>query len=94
MNKVSTLKLREYCAEGLPFVYAYDDSEFDNYRFAKKFSNDDDPIDINEIVSFYNEIKTENYYEIMRDFARKNLTWDVQMKPVIDVIEEHYKDLP
>ena len=82
----ATLKLREYCARGLPFVYGYDDIDFENFRYSLRVSNDNSSINVNNIIEFYESIKNENYTEEMRKYAEKNLTWEVKMKPVIDRI--------
>ncbi|GAB6117183.1 glycosyltransferase family 4 protein [Thermoanaerobacter brockii subsp. lactiethylicus] len=87
----STLKVREYCARGIPFIIAYDDCDFtEDFEFLKKFPADESFVNIEEIISFYESIirKHPNYPEKMREFAEKNLSWEAKMKPVIKKIQE------
>lgn len=87
--KESALKNREYCSKGIPFVIASEDDSFDkSLRYVHKVSPDESYIDIKEIVDFYEDIKTENYNEILRAHAENNLTWEVKLRPVIDIIKE------
>lgn len=84
----STLKLREYCARGIPFVYGYNDPDFNNFEYSLKIENDETPVNIEKVIEFYDSIKNENYIEEMRKYAEENLTWDIKMKPVIDKMKE------
>ncbi|KLO24336.1 hypothetical protein X275_00630 [Marinitoga sp. 1197] len=86
--KESALKSREYCARGLPFVISSEDSDFTNFKYALKVKNDDSPININEIIKFFNSVKGNDYINEMRVYAEKHLSWDVKMKPVIEKILE------
>lgn len=86
LEKASTLKLREYCARGIPFVYAYNDEDFIDFKYSLKIESNEKPININKIIEFYNSIKNENYIEKMRKYAEENLTWNAKMKPVIEKI--------
>ena len=82
------LKSREYAARGIPFVYSYPDSDFQNFNYAFKVSNDDKVFDFYDIILFYKSIENLNYTKQMRDFARKKLSWDIKMSPVINKIKE------
>lgn len=87
----ATLKVREYCARGIPFIIAYDDCDFpESFEFLKKFPADESIISIEEIINFYDSIikKHQNYSNEMRKFAEKNLSWEAKMKPVIEKIHE------
>lgn len=92
LEYASTLKLREYCARGIPFVYAYNDFDFDDFKYSMKIESNEKPVNINDIIIFYNSIKNENYIEEMRKYAEENLTWDAKMKPVIEKINELIKE--
>lgn len=87
----STLKLREYTARGIPFLYGYTDSLIRSCveEYTLQVSNDDSPIDINNVISFYDkmaQIGFDNVAKEMRRLAEKNLSWEQQMKPVVDYI--------
>jgi hypothetical protein len=93
MTQVSALKLREYCAKGIPFVKSYHDDIFDymNFEFSYNVPDDDSPINIKNIISFIEKLKTkykeEDLINIMRDYAAINFTWDSQIKKVIEAIQ-------
>lgn len=86
LSRGSTLKLREYCAKGIPFIYAYDDFDFDNCSFALKISNSEKVISIEDIINFHNSNDYMSLVNEMRNFAEKNLTWSNKMKPVTSLL--------
>jgi hypothetical protein len=71
----SVLKVREYCARGIPFVYGYDDSCLNgDETFALKVESNDNPIDIDKVVQWVNEISNGQSIALqMRDFAKEKL---------------------
>lgn len=86
----STLKVKEYCSLGIPFIYAYNEKCLsDTFKYALKFSPVDEPIDIGLIIDFYKNLKM-NYQcsEEMHQFASENYTWEKQMQNVISSLEE------
>lgn len=85
----STLKAREYCARGIPFIIGYEDNGFNkHFKYICKINPDESPIDINSIIDFYSFVKNDNCAENMREYARRNLTWEAVTKPVINVINK------
>ena len=91
----SPLKAREYCARGIPFVISYDDWDFpESFPFVYIIPNDDSPVDINEVIEWYEKLLKEhpNYSLEMRKYAEDNLSWDAKMKPVIEKIKEIAKE--
>lgn len=83
------IKLREYCARGIPFVYGYDDISFSesNY-FACRVSNDSTPIDMNKIIEFYETMYDgRDFIKEMRSYTLLKLTWDKILQPVIKYLE-------
>ena len=83
IDKIKTLKNREYAARGIPFIYSETDSDFDTKPYVLKAPADETAIEIDNIITFYNGI-TNSPKEI-RD-SIKNLSWEVQMRKVIDSI--------
>jgi len=77
MTHCSSLKAREYCAAGLPFLYAYeDDAMEENLPFALKLPNDSSPIDIGMTVEFALRCRRNpSLSEQEREFARRNYDW-------------------
>ncbi|SDL28483.1 Glycosyltransferase involved in cell wall bisynthesis [Clostridium cochlearium] len=88
LTKDSALKNREYCARGIPFIIASDDDAFKNdFKYIFKVKTDELPININEIIEFYNFVKDKDCKNEMRKYAEENLTWEVTMKPIINAIK-------
>ncbi len=62
----------------------------ENFKYCYYVPEDDSPIDINEIVKFYEYIyKNENIEDVrknIREFAEKNIDINVTMEPVIKYI--------
>ncbi|WP_195947759.1 glycosyltransferase [Paraclostridium bifermentans] len=90
-----TLKLREYCARGIPFIKSYYDKVFDEsyFKYMINFPCNDCAIDMSEIIRFYEEIKIidkDIRIDYMREFAKENLTWEKQMKKIDDYIVKNY----
>lgn len=77
MTHCSSLKAREYCAAGLPFLYAYeDDAMEENLPFALKLPNDSSPVDIGMTVEFALRCRSNPALaEQEREFARRNYDW-------------------
>lgn len=87
LTRDSALKNREYCARGIPFIIASDDSAFKkDFKYILKVEPNETPIDIKKVIEFYNSVKDKDYTNEMRKYAEKNLTWEAVMKPVIDAI--------
>lgn len=81
----SSIKLGEYCARGIPFIYGYEDPLFneDDY-FRHQVSNDAVPVDMEEVIEFYNTMYDgRNFINDMRQYALLHLTWDKILQPVI-----------
>jgi len=87
LRAAAILKTREYCARGIPFVISYDDVDFPNdFPYMLEVPADESPIDIEQILQFYDRIKEKEFVKEMREYAEKNLSWEVKLKPVIDEI--------
>lgn len=71
------IKTKEYFALGLPYFYAGRELLVpDDYPYVYKVPADDSPINIDEIIEFYNRIKYDkNMVGNMRNFARENYSW-------------------
>lgn len=80
-----TLKLREYMARGLPFVYAVDDPDVpEEPRFCLRVPNDDSPIDIEELVNFARRAKADREVSgLMRAYALEHMSWQNVLKNVL-----------
>lgn len=80
IDKIKTLKNREYAARGIPFIYSETDEDFDQMPYILKAPADDSPIDIGEIIRFCQSL------DIPASEIRQSvneLSWDKQMEKVI-----------
>lgn len=83
IQKIKTLKNREYAARGIPFIYSETDSDFDHKPYVLKAPADETPIDIQEIVKFYKHLSFSP--QKIRD-SIKDLSWENQMRIVINSV--------
>lgn len=88
MSSGSVLKLGEYTARGLPFVYGYNDKTFDGTEvFAMKVAEDDSPIDVDRVLNW--ALKMRAHPKIgkeMRDFAREKMSWESEFKKIFEKV--------
>lgn len=88
---ISPLKSREYFGLGIPFIYGYIDNFLpQNYNFTLQISYNDEPVNMENIYSFYNRMNLlgfENVSKIMREFAIDNFSWSYTMRNVINYIK-------
>ena len=84
----SSIKVREYCARGIPFIYGYDDLGFyGNEEYALQVSNDEQIIDMNQVIEFYHSFREQKDISIkMRKKAEKDFTWEVLLQPVVQYL--------
>ena len=80
IDKIKTLKNREYAARGIPFIYSETDSDFDPKPYVLKAPADESPIEIQRIIDFYKR-NTMSPIEIRGSIT--DLSWKKQMKLVI-----------
>ena len=85
IQKIKTLKNREYAARGIPFIYSETDSDFDQKPYVIKAPADESAININNIINFYRKLSMSPVE--IRD-SIKDLSWENQMKIVLDNIVE------
>ena len=81
IERIKTLKNREYAARGIPFIYSETDSDFDNKPYILKAPANETPIDIDRIIAFYRTVKLTP--SEIRD-SIQNLSWKCQMEHVIN----------
>ncbi len=85
----SVLKLKEYCAKGLPFIYGCpEDTLSPSLDFCRLFANDSSPVDMEEVVSFYRKLRPrlEQVRAEMRSFAETDLSWKKEMGRVLEEV--------
>ena len=82
LHEVSTLKTKEYCARGIPFVCSNKEIGFPpDFPFMIKVNPDETPINIQDLIDSYEKINKlyPNYIKDMRLFAEQHLDWKQQM---------------
>ena len=86
----SPLKVREYIARGIPYIYSYEDTSLSgNEWFALKFPENDEPVDFNVVVPWIADIyNNSSFITEMRRFAKEKLLWETQLGSVFDDLGE------
>lgn len=81
-----TLKLREYMARGLPFVYAVDDPSVpEEPRFCLRLPNDESPVSMDDILAFVRRARADVAAPAdMRAYAAANMSWRGVMAAVLE----------
>ena len=89
MTTIDCLKSREFCARQLPFITQSAEKHFNDTTFALQFPSDESAIDIEKVVSFYNEISDNNsILDDLYTFAVDKCDWSVAFKNVVNYIKQ------
>lgn len=82
----SSRSTKQYCAAGIPFMYAYEELNLDNDTpFALKLTNNDSPINIPLIGEFVWRCRLNpRLAQIERKFAEQHYDWRVIMKRILE----------
>lgn len=91
ISNARTLKIREYTARAIPFVYSTNDDSIKNFKYAYKVSDDEQAIDLRKIIEFLNGLENTQIKNDMREFASKNYKWEPQMEKVLNTKETKSK---
>lgn len=81
ITHIKTLKNREYAARGIPFIYSEIDDDFETMPYAMKASQNEAPININNLILFY-EQRTFIPQEIRESI--QDLTWRNQIQKILE----------
>lgn len=92
-NLVNTLKSKDYCAMGLPFISTCYDTSFEkDFPYAYITESMDDKIDLSAIIEWYlNIYNNKNYRTEMYLYAKNNLQYDEFAQQIIDCIQNDVK---
>lgn len=82
IDRIKTLKNREYAARGIPFIYSETDADFEAMPYVLKAPADESPVDIARLIEFYKQVKAMPPAEIRRSIL--HLSWKEQMKQVVE----------
>lgn len=81
IDKIKTLKNREYAARGIPFIYSETDEDFEAMPYILKVPADETAIDVSHVLSFYDQLSYTA--EDIRN-SIQHLSWKEQMKKVLE----------
>ncbi len=84
ITNIKPLKSVEYAARGMQFIYSETNSDFDNCNYIFKVSNDQSPINIEEIVAHFDHIEVTPQ-QIRNSVS--HLSWAMQMNPIIATLQ-------
>jgi hypothetical protein len=88
LESASSLKTREYCARGIPFVFAGTDDSFkESFPFALRIPVGDDPVDLSKVLADYQTMlgQIDDPAGQMRSYAFANLSWHTRMSEIMKV---------
>jgi hypothetical protein len=86
LNSTTTIKAREYFAQGLPFIYAYTDPDLneDSKEWSLQFPNDDSLIDMQNVIDFAQKVLLDPQHpQKMRQYAERHLDFKVKMENLL-----------
>lgn len=94
LNEAGTLKLREYCAIGIPFIYSGIDHDFDDsLKFCVAITQSEDPVyfidGLKLLASRLDNIDHHN----MRKYAINNLSHESKLRSIISRVNTKHHDL-
>src|SRR5690554_3550012 len=82
LDEITPIKMSEYAAKGLPFILANKDPRFEQADFVYRVPNKAGSFDLEKMITWYQNLKATK--ASIRKFAEDNLTWETQMKKVVD----------
>lgn len=90
ISRISSLKVGEYMARGIPFLYELSECQVDEtWDFCMSVPADDSPIDIHQLIAFSKKANSiENLPEVMRGIAVREFSWETQMQRMIDFFDQ------
>lgn len=90
VSEGSILKVREYCARGIPFIYGSMDKDFrEGFPYLLNVPPDETPIDLDAVSSFaYRRLSDTEHSVKMREYAKENLDWLIKMKRLVEFMNE------
>ena len=89
LTETSSLKSREYCARGIPFIASSKDADFpDGWEYVQKIPDDESSVDMNTIIDFANLVLADQEHpQKMRRYAEENLDWIAKMRILKEFLE-------
>jgi len=86
----ASLKHREYCARGIPFLLAGRDLDFPtHFSFLKKCTPTNEAIELGELITFWEKYSNSSNKLEVRKYAEEHLRWEERIKKVITFIKKN-----
>ena len=85
IQKACDLKSREYANYGLPFISSVADDDFTDCDFVYRVPNDDSCINIDQIISDYNNRKLNHQRDRINKYAIDKLSFNIKVKEILDL---------
>ncbi|NMC60332.1 MAG: glycosyltransferase family 4 protein [Candidatus Methanofastidiosa archaeon] len=94
VSEGSILKVREYCARGIPFIYGVPDADFqEGFPYVLRVPSNEEPVDIAQVISFAGRICSDQRHpQFMREYALINLDWSMKMKKLVEFMNEVFEN--
>lgn len=80
IDKIKTLKNREYAARGIPFIFSETDEDFEQMPYILKVPADESPVNIQQITNFCQNL---NISPLEIRNSVRHLSWKNQMLKVV-----------
>ena len=96
LGTASSLKTREYCARGIPFVLGNPDADFpEGWPFAFRIVSDESPLNVGALTEAFGAMSEAypDYPLRMRRYSEERLTWAGKLRPVVDRIRSELGSL-
>jgi len=96
LTQTSELKVREYCARGIPWIIACRDPDFpDDFPYIHRIPADESPVNIEEVIEFVKRVYADpDHPQKMREYALEHLDWSVKMKKLKTFLESLVDESP
>ena len=90
LSESSTLKAREYCSRGIPYIIASSDPDFPpDFPYKLQIPEDESAVDIETVLRFVSRIYQDpDHPQKMRRYAVEHLDWSIKMHTLKTFLEE------
>ena len=96
MKEAASLKVREYCSRGIPFLLANKDPDFsDNFEYCLHIEPTDTPVNVEEIIFFTQKVfQNTDHPKIMRKYAEEHVDWHIKGLQLKEFIHKNFLSHP
>jgi len=83
--EASTLKDRDYCARGMPFIGSHHDPDFPNdFPYKLLINSGETLLEIKRVIEFTHLMFSDPCHHIkMRQFSKENLSWKIKIHKLV-----------